>query len=132
MDVRAERRRSNLGGLSHGIAPALMQEDAMTKTILAALALTISLTGAYVPAAYAHVDVNVGIAIPPPPVVTFSAEPQVVLVPQTQVYYVPGIDYDFYRYGGWWYVNRDGYWYSCAAIAGRSGRSPSSACRTRS
>ena len=90
----------------------------MTKTILAAVALTIAMAGAYVPTAHAHVDVSVGVAVPPPPVVTFEREPQVVLVPQTQVYYVPGLDYDFYRFGGWWYVNRDGYWYSSRSYRG--------------
>ncbi|HEY2387157.1 MAG TPA: hypothetical protein VGK30_09360 [Candidatus Binatia bacterium] len=93
----------------------------MTKTILAVVALTISLAGAYPSTAYARVDVHVGIAIPPPPVVTFESEPQVVVVPQTQVYYVPGLDYDFYRFGGWWYVNRDGYWYSSRSYHGPFG-----------
>jgi hypothetical protein len=65
------------------------------------------------------VDVHVGIAIPPPPVITFHVEPPVVLVPQTRVYYVPQVvDYDMYRYGPYWYVNQGGYWYRSKAYKG--------------
>ena len=56
-----------------------------------------------------HVDVNVG--IPPPPVVAFPGPPSVVIVPHTRVYYVPEGAYDMYRFGPYWYIDRDGYWY---------------------
>src|SRR5262245_42270879 len=60
----------------------------------------------------AHVDVDVHIGVPAPPVIAFPGPPQAVIVPQTQVYYVPDTpDYDMYRAGPYWYVNRDGYWY---------------------
>jgi hypothetical protein len=60
----------------------------------------------------ADVDVDVHIGIPPPPAIVFDTEPEVVVVPQTQVYYVPRVvEYDMYRYGKYWYVNREGHWY---------------------
>ena len=83
----------------------------MKKHILTTLALAFALSGLSATQAQARVDVHVGISIPAPPVVRFEAEPPVEIVPQTQVYYAPEPDYDLYRYGGWWYVNRDGYWY---------------------
>src|SRR5262245_60260793 len=64
-----------------------------------------------------HVDVNIG--IPPPPGVIFEQEPRVVVVPRTHVYYVPDYsDYDVYRVGRYWYVNRDGYWYRSSGYRG--------------
>jgi hypothetical protein len=67
----------------------------------------------------ADVDVHIGIGIPPPPVITFQAEPQVVLVPETRVYYVPQVvNYDMYRYGSYWYVNQGGYWYRSRGYSG--------------
>jgi hypothetical protein len=81
---------------------------------LAASALLIGPWGA------AHgVDVDVHIAIPPPPHIVFEAEPQIVIVPQTHVHYVPAVtDYDMYRYGKYWYVNQDGYWYRSRSFKG--------------
>jgi hypothetical protein len=68
---------------------------------------------------FAEVDVHVNIGVPPPPAVVFDREPQVVLVPSTQVYYLPGAaDYDMYRFGPFWYINRDGYWYRARGFRG--------------
>lgn len=70
----------------------------------------------------AEVDVHIGIGIPPPPSIVFQAEPPVIVVPQTDVYYVPEASgYDMYRYGSWWYVNRDGYWYRARSYRGPFG-----------
>ncbi len=68
--------------------------------------------------AAAGVDVHINLGVPPPPTVVFESEPNVVLVPRTRVYYVPGLDYDLYRYGDNWYVNRDGYWYRSSSYRG--------------
>ncbi len=48
---------------------------------------------------------------PPPPAYVFEAEPRVVLIPQTRVYYVPGPSFDLFRYGRYWYINNGGWWY---------------------
>lgn len=64
-------------------------------------------------------DVNIHVSIPPPPHVIFETQPEVVIVPQTRVEYVPVVtDYDMYRYGKYWYVNRDGYWYRSHSYKG--------------
>jgi len=68
---------------------------------------------------FAEVDVHVNIGIPPPPAVVFETEPHVILVPRTHVYYAPEIsDYDMYRVGPYWYVNREGYWYRARTYRG--------------
>jgi hypothetical protein len=93
----------------------------MKKHILTTMALALALSGLSATQAQARVDVHVGIGIPAPPVVQFEAEPPVEIIPQTQVYYAPEPDYDLYRYGGWWYVNREGYWYRSHSYNGPFG-----------
>ena len=56
-------------------------------------------------------DINLRIGDRPAPVVVFEREPDVVLVPSTRVYYVAGLDFDLFRFGRYWYINDDGYWY---------------------
>jgi hypothetical protein len=67
------------------------------------------------PTAFAETSVGVSINIgnaPPPPVVVFRREPRVVVVPGSTVYVVSDdCDYDVFRYGVYWYVFNDGYWY---------------------
>ena len=49
---------------------------------------------------------------PPPPRVVYYEEPDVVLIPRTRVYVVEDdYGYDMFRYGRYWYVMDDGYWY---------------------
>jgi hypothetical protein len=59
----------------------------------------------------------------------FRSEPDVVLIPSSRVYYVDDYDYyddsgysdfdgDLYRYGGWWYLVDDGYWYRARSYRG--------------
>ena len=48
----------------------------------------------------------------------FRSEPDVVLVPDTKVYYVRDHDCDLYRYGRYWYFVEDGFWYRSAAWRG--------------
>ena len=86
---------------------------------LAALVLIIPLFAASaLGIARADVDVHVNLGIPPPPVVVYEHEPEVVLVPRTRVYYAPSPEYDMFRYGDDWYVNRDGYWYRSRSYRG--------------
>jgi hypothetical protein len=64
--------------------------------------------------ARAGVSLNIGLQVtspPPPPVFVFEDEPEVVLIPQTRVYYVPGPSFDLFRYGRYWYINNGGWWY---------------------
>ena len=64
--------------------------------------------------ASARTDVSVDLRIGDPyrgPRLEFQSRPDVVVVPDTRVYYVRNSDYDLYRYGGYWYYNYDGGWY---------------------
>ena len=59
-----------------------------------------------------RVQLNIGNA-PPPPVVVYEAPPPMVIVPGGTVYVVsdPRCDYDFFRFGVYWYIWNDGYFY---------------------
>jgi hypothetical protein len=48
----------------------------------------------------------------------FTNEPEVVLVPDTKVYYVQHEDCDLYRYGRYWYFVEDGFWYRSTSWRG--------------
>ncbi len=58
--------------------------------------------------ALAQVNVNVGIALPP---IAFPGPPQLVIIPQTNVYAVPDVNDDIFFYGGWWWRPWQGKWY---------------------
>jgi len=52
----------------------------------------------------------------------FRSAPDLVLIPATRVYYVDNYDdyygCDVYRYGSWWYLVDDGYWYRSHSYSG--------------
>ena len=82
-------------------------------------------------AAKAGTSVSLGVTIgdaPPPPVVVVREEPRVVVVPGSTVYVVNDrrIGYDSFRYGVYWYVYNDGFWYRS-----RSWRGPFRSCEGR-
>ena len=83
-------------------------------TLLVALAPTVSQASTYF-------GFQIGISnAPPPPRVVFYDEPEVVLVPNSRVYVVESYDpgYDVFRYGSFWYVCNDGYWYRARSYRG--------------
>mgnify|MGYP000882778056 CR=1 FL=1 len=55
--------------------------------------------------------VDVGVSIPLPPGIVFSAPPEMVVIPETYVYVVPDVDVDIFFYGGWWWRPWEGRWY---------------------
>jgi len=64
--------------------------------------------------AWAATSVSVNLQIGDPyrgPSIVFRHEPDVILVPETRVYYVRNCDYDLYRYGSYWYYCHDDGWY---------------------
>ena len=61
-----------------------------------------------------HIGVNIGL----PPFFAFSAPPEVVVIPGTNVYYCPDVNFDLYFYGGYWYRPYGGYWYRSASYGG--------------
>ncbi len=65
-----------------------------------------------------NVDVQINVGVPSP-VLAFTEEPRVVVVPRTHVLYVEDYpDYDVYCLGRWWYVYREGRWFRGASYRG--------------
>ena len=60
-----------------------------------------------------HMNVNIG----PPPIVD-TAPPEVVMVPGTQVYFVPQAGIDVFFYNGFWWCPRGDRWYRASAYNG--------------
>ena len=58
--------------------------------------------------AMARVDVGISISLPP---IVFAGPPEVVVIPETDVYAVPDIDVDIFFYHGWWWRPWEGRWY---------------------
>lgn len=93
-------------------------------SLVLALGVAVAVSGTQATSAGASVMLNVGVHTgdpPPPPAYVFDDEPEVILVPSTRVYYVPETDFDLYRYGRYWYINRDGWWYRSAGYRGPFG-----------
>ncbi len=60
----------------------------------------------------ARVDIHVSIPLPPlPPPIVFAAPPEVVVIPETNVYVAPDIDVDLFFWSGWWWRLWEGRWY---------------------
>jgi len=57
----------------------------------------------------ARVDVSINISLPPP--IVFAAPPEVVVIPETYVYFAPDIDVDLFFWNGWWWRLWEGRWY---------------------
>jgi hypothetical protein len=55
--------------------------------------------------------VDVHVSIPLPPLIVFAAPPEVVVLPETNVYVVPDSDEDIFFYNGWWWRPWEGRWY---------------------
>lgn len=72
-------------------------------TLLLALAIAVSMP------TMAKAEINVTIALPPP--IVFSAEPEMIVLPETYVYVVPDSDVDIFFYDGWWWRPWEGRWY---------------------
>ncbi|RJQ23242.1 MAG: hypothetical protein C4560_00790 [Nitrospiraceae bacterium] len=58
-----------------------------------------------------NADVSVDIHIGPPPVYVVPAPPEVVVIPGTYAYFIPGITVDIIFYQGYWYRPYNEYWY---------------------
>ena len=59
------------------------------------------------------------VVIGPPPPIVVEAEPRVVLIPETEVYYAPDVTANLYVVGGVWFYFHDDHWFR-----GRSYRGP--------
>jgi hypothetical protein len=65
----------------------------------------------------ARAEVSVNINIGPPPIVV-AEPPGLVMIPQTQVYFVPDPHIDVFFYGGYWWSPRGDRWYRSRAYNG--------------
>jgi len=54
---------------------------------------------------------NIGIRISRPSPIVFAAPPELVVIPETNVYAVPDVEEEIFFYGGWWYRPWEGRWY---------------------
>lgn len=93
----------------------------MKRLLLAAAALATVGFAALPASSMAATSVGVSINIGDPyrgAALHFRSEPDVVLVPDTRVYYVRNYDYDVYRYGSYWYFIDDGRWYRARTYRG--------------
>jgi hypothetical protein len=66
-------------------------------------------------------QINIGIHIgtpPPPPPIVIPTPPQLVVIPQTQVSYAPALPYNYFFYGGRYYVSHEGAWFAAPAHHG--------------
>ena len=82
----------------------------------------LGLTMAGLAQAATQVTVRFDLGAAPPPHMVFHREPHVVYVPAQQTYIVddPAVgDYDCFRYDGYWYAFRAGYWYRADRWNGR-------------
>jgi hypothetical protein len=59
--------------------------------------------------AIAGVSVHINIPLPPP--IIFPAPPELVVIPETDVYAVPDVEEDMFFYAGWWWRPWEGRWY---------------------
>lgn len=65
------------------------------------------------PAAYADVQVRIGIGLPHVSIgINVPAYPQLVVVPGYPVYYAPQLQANFFFYDGMYWVYQDDYWYA--------------------
>jgi hypothetical protein len=99
-------------GLKKGFLPkcGMMHRGGtkMKKLLLGTILLALSIA---VPApATAEVGVSIGISLPP--LITFAAPPEVIVIPETtDVYVIPDIDVDIFFWDGWWWRPWEGRWY---------------------
>jgi hypothetical protein len=59
--------------------------------------------------AMARMSVDINIALPP--LIQFAAPPEVVAIPETDVYTDPDLDVDIFFCNGWWWRPWQGHWY---------------------
>jgi hypothetical protein len=79
---------------------------------VAATALSVSASPA------GNVSVGVNISVPPPPPILLPAPPRVVVVPNSPVYYAPGVDFNLFVYGGRYYTFHHGSWFYATSHGG--------------
>ena len=79
--------------------------------------ILVCLVVGYIGTAQAAVNLNVNLNVGPPPVV-MSEPPEVVMMPETGVYFVPAVSFDLFFFNGNWWSPRGWRWYMSRAYNG--------------
>ncbi len=79
----------------------------MRKILFGTMFLGLVLVSSIPTMAKAEVEVSVSL----PPLIVFAAPPEVVVIPETNVYAVPDSDVEIFFYSGWWWRPWEGRWY---------------------
>lgn len=82
----------------------------MTRQIVLGGLLMAVTMGLVPPAAADSVNVSIGINL--------GAPPKLVAIPGTPVYHAPALAYNYFSYGGHYYLFRDGAWFRASAYSG--------------
>src|SRR5574341_200288 len=89
------------------------------KPIMPSMALSLVLwTGLEGNPSWAGVDVNVNIGIPLPPPIVVTAPPSMVFLAEPGVYVAVGVPYDIFFISGYYYYFHGGYWYRARGYDG--------------
>ena len=57
----------------------------------------------------ARSEVSVSVSLPP--VIVFASSPEMAVFPDSDIYFVPGVEADLFFYEGWWWRPWEGRWY---------------------
>jgi len=91
----------------------------MRSLILSALSAGLLFAAAPAAPADAAVRANINLSFGNAPNFYFARQPRTILIPDTRVYYVSGMDdYDMFQCDGMWYIDDGGYWYSAPSYRG--------------
>lgn len=64
----------------------------------------------------AGIDFNINFG---PPSIIIAEPPEIIMIPQTGIYYVTDRKYDIFFYNGFWWSPRGGRWYRSAQFNGK-------------
>ena len=88
--------------------------------LLSGFALAVAVCASIAPAiAGTSLSISLRVGDPyPRGELVFRDEPDVVMVPDSRVYYVRNSNYDLFRYGRYWYLCDDGVWFRARGYRG--------------
>jgi hypothetical protein len=66
----------------------------------------------------AQINIGITVGTPPPPRLVIPVPPQLVVIPQTQVFYAQAVPYNCFFYSGKYYVSHEGAWFVAPAHQG--------------
>jgi len=88
-----------------------------SRVVLFSLLAAVAAVPVFIGAGTAGAEVNVNINLGPPPIVV-AEPPALVMVPQSQVYFVPDPHVEVFFYSGYWWSPRGEVWYRSRAYKG--------------